>query len=443
MGTALIMVGLLVFLAHFFSVLFRRSKVPDVLLLMLIGIVIGPVLGLVGTDDLGKVGSVFTSVTLVVILFEGGLDISIDNLRSSWKLTLNLAMVSFFISSLLCTLIGVIFGMPFSQSLTLGFILGGTSSAVVIPLTRMLKIGTQTKTALVLESALTDVFCIVFALALMEATLMGDGLNIGNIVGSVISSFVMSILIGCIAALLWASMLRRIRTIQNSMFLTPAFLFVVYGVCEVLNFSGAIASLAVGITITNIDYFKFPFLQKIHKNESPVQLNDRERGFISEIAFFLKTFFFVFIGISIPFNNIGNILVGIVITMVLFIMRMFVAKFFSPATSNTFDRSVIGLMIPKGLAAAVLASLPEQMGIPYGLEIKEITYSVVFVSILFASLCVLMIEKYPKVAFSMRTFFGTNKSKGAAISVIREQPEENKTTEQKENIPSDEFEQYN
>lgn len=436
MGTALIMVGLLVFLAHFFSVLFRKSKVPDVLLLMLIGILIGPVLGLVGVDDLGKVGSVFTSVTLVVILFEGGLDISIDNLRSSWKLTLNLTMISFFVSALLCMLIGVTFGMPFLQSLALGFILGGTSSAVVIPLARMLKLGVQTKTALVLESALSDVFCIVFALAVMEAIVMGDGLNIGNITGSVISSFVMSILIGCIAALLWASLLRKTRTIQNSMFLTPAFLFVVYGVCEVLSFSGAIAALAVGITITNIDYFKFSFLRKIQKNEAPVQLNDRERGFISEVAFFLKTFFFVFIGISIPFNNIGNILVGILITMVLFVMRMFVAKFFSPAKSNTFDRSVIGLMIPKGLAAAVLASLPEQMGIPYGLEIKEITYSVVFVSILFSSLFILLIEKYPKVAFSMRVFFGTNKIKRTAVPIVQETSTEDKTTEQKDNIHS-------
>lgn len=405
MGIALIMVGLLVFLAHFFAVVFRKSKVPDVLLLMLIGILIGPILGLISTEDLGKVGSVFTSITLVVILFEGGLDISINHLRESWKLTLHLTVSSFFLSTFLSAAIGIAFGMPILQSLTLGFILGGTSSAVVIPLTRMLKMGTQTKTALVLESALTDVFCIIFALSVLEATQIGKGVDVGDIIGSVISSFVVSIVVGFVAAILWASVLRRIRTIQNSMFLTPSFLFIVYGFCEVLNFSGAIASLAVGITISNIEFFKLPFLRKLQKNEPPARLNDREHGFISEIAFFLKTFFFVFIGVSIPFNNIGNILIGLAITLVLLVMRMFVAKFFSPSKSNTFDRSVCGLMIPKGLAAAVLASMPEQMGIPFGAEIKGITYSVVLMSILFSSLGVLLIEKYPKVGAFLRLFF--------------------------------------
>ena len=39
-------------------------------------------------------------------------------------------------------------------------------------------------------------------------------------------------------------------------------------------------------------------------------------------------------------------------------------------------------MVPKGLAAAVLAGLPLQYGIPEGSEIQIIVYNVVFVSIL-------------------------------------------------------------
>ena len=69
MGSVLIFLGILVFSAHLFSMIFSKKKIPDVLLLLVIGVLIGPVLGFVTPEDFGSVGSVFTSITLVVILF--------------------------------------------------------------------------------------------------------------------------------------------------------------------------------------------------------------------------------------------------------------------------------------------------------------------------------------------------------------------------------------
>ena len=79
----LVFIGLLVFLAHLFVALFERTRVPDVLYLILIGVIVGPVLGIVSPEDFGKVGGVFTTVALVVILFEAGLELSVESLRSS------------------------------------------------------------------------------------------------------------------------------------------------------------------------------------------------------------------------------------------------------------------------------------------------------------------------------------------------------------------------
>ena len=57
MSTTILVIGMLVFFAHFLSLQFRKTHIPDVLVLMLIGIVIGPVLGIVKAEDFGKVGS--------------------------------------------------------------------------------------------------------------------------------------------------------------------------------------------------------------------------------------------------------------------------------------------------------------------------------------------------------------------------------------------------
>lgn len=57
-----VFVGALVFLAHAFAAIFSRTKIPDVLLLILIGLCLGPVLGLVTPAHFGAVGPVFSTV---------------------------------------------------------------------------------------------------------------------------------------------------------------------------------------------------------------------------------------------------------------------------------------------------------------------------------------------------------------------------------------------
>ena len=72
MYTTILVIGLLVFFAHFLSLQFRKTNIPDVLLLMVVGIVIGPIWGVATSQDFGKIGSLIATIALVVILFEGG-----------------------------------------------------------------------------------------------------------------------------------------------------------------------------------------------------------------------------------------------------------------------------------------------------------------------------------------------------------------------------------
>ncbi len=456
MGEALIFLGILIFSAHLFSMIFSRKKIPDVLLLLIIGIIVGPLLGLISPTFMGRAGGIFTTVVLVVILFDAGTDISIHDLKNAWKPTITLTISSVIGSIILVTAIvyGIgqlvyyassgmvsdnllplirentvaaisnevlhpIKGVSFVNSLIIGIILSGTSSAVVIPLAQQLKLGKDAKTALVLESAITDIICFVLALAFMQSALAGGGVNIGSITGGVISSFVMATIIGFVSALAWASLLHKIRTFKNSMFLTPAYLFIVYGISESLGFSGAITALAVGITITNMDFFKFKFLEK-HQKGKNLKQTENEKAFIGEIVFVLKTFFFVYIGISIPFNNIIALATGLIITVILLAMRIYIAKYFSPMSSNGYDKSIIALMIPKGLAAAVLASIPEQMGLPQGELIKSVVFATVLFSILICSIFIFIIGRYPKANVLMRVFFKTTKKTQKQAPLIEE-----------------------
>ena len=188
----------------------------------------------------------------------------------------------------------------------------GTGSSIVIPMVRQMRVSDRTRTVLILESALSAVFCIVVALALMEGIKMGR-VRIESIVGNVLASFFMALLLGVVGGIIWSGLLQRVRRTQNSMFLTPAFVFVIYGVTQALGYSGAIAALAFGIVLGNASYFEFSFLRKIYKKRPPSMqsLEEVEKTFFKEMVFILKTFFFVYIGISIPFYGHDGVAVRV------------------------------------------------------------------------------------------------------------------------------------
>jgi NhaP-type Na+/H+ or K+/H+ antiporter len=121
--------------------LFEKTRVLDVLLLVLIGLLIGPITGVVDRDNLGEVGNVFAIITLVIILFESGLGLTLSSLRQSMGQGVRLTVINFVatlgVVLLICRLV---YDMSVLEALILGSIVGGTSSAVVIPMVSKLRV---------------------------------------------------------------------------------------------------------------------------------------------------------------------------------------------------------------------------------------------------------------------------------------------------------------
>ncbi len=396
----IVAVGLLVFMAHVFAEFFSRKKVPDVLLLIIIGLIIGPLLHIVNIEQFGLVGPVFTTITLVTILFEGGTELNLEALRKSIKGTTLLTNLNFFATVIIVGLLGwLAFDLPVINAFMLGAIVGGTSSAVVIPLVRQLNMGNNSRTILILESAFSDVLCIVFALALVEAIEL-DEINIGLMIGQIFASFILATLVGLIGAIFWSTVLHKVRNIKNSIFTTPAFVFILFGISELLGYSGAISALAFGIGLANSSQLVTLFSSKFI-NRKAESLNETEKILFGEIVFLLKTFFFVYIGVSVRLDDWYPLLLGLGITIILYIIRIPVVRASMPSSKdNVFEKKDLYFMsaiVPKGLAAAVLATIPFQRGIEGGEFIMNLTFSIVLFSIAFTSILVPLIEKFPAV----------------------------------------------
>ncbi|MBR4176985.1 MAG: cation:proton antiporter [Bacteroidales bacterium] len=396
-----IFLGILIFCAHLFSAFFSRKRVPDVLFLVLIGIVLGPVLGWLTPDMLGGMGALFASVTLVFILVDSGIDMHLDDLRRYWVGVVQVMFYSFLLSMTIAAVTAhFIADTEWMSSFLLGSMVAGTGASIVIPMVRQMKVSDKTRTVLTLESAISAVLCIVVALAIMEGMKMGQ-IRFEKIMGNVLASFFMAVILGVLGGMIWSGVLQRVRRLQNSMFLTPAFVFVIYGITEALGYSGAIAALAFGIVLGNASYFEFSFMRKILRKRRPQMqsLEEKEKSFFKEIVFILKTFFFVYIGISIPFTDTMALLYGVVIAAAIFVGRFILVAIVGRKNTKT-DRQIVSIMIPKGLASAVLASMPRQVNLAAGYEvvpnaerIECMVYSIIFFSIVICSLLVLLSRK--------------------------------------------------
>lgn len=401
MGTIFIFLGALIFSAHLFSAFFHKSRIPDVLFLVMVGILLGPVFGWVTPEMLGSIGSLLASVTLIFILVDSGIDIHIDDLRYYWVGMVQVTLYSFILSTAVAAVTAhFLAGVEWSTSLLMGSMVAGTGAAIVIPIIKQMKISKQTQTVLTLESAMSGVLCIVVALAIMEAFKLGR-ISVVSVVGNVFASFVMALIIGVVGGIVWSGMLRRVRRLQNSMFLTPAFMFVIYGATEALGYSGAIAALAFGIVLGNAEYFEFSFIRKfIHRNVPSMQsLEVNEKSFFKEMVFILKTFFFVYIGISIPFTDTMALIYGLVIAAAIFLGRFILIMIVGKNNTKT-DRMIVAIMAPKGLVSAVLAAMPHQINSAAGREVipgaerlECMAYSIIFFSIILSSMLVLLLRK--------------------------------------------------
>jgi NhaP-type Na+/H+ or K+/H+ antiporter len=135
--TIIIIIGLLIFAAQLFKEIFRLINLPDVLLLLLIGLLIGPILKLISPKDLEPFGSLFTVITLVIILFEGEIHIGYYALKKSIKRVFSITILNFILTTIIIGILGTYFTeLGLIPSLIIGALISGTSSAVILPLVK-------------------------------------------------------------------------------------------------------------------------------------------------------------------------------------------------------------------------------------------------------------------------------------------------------------------
>ena len=367
---AVITLGAIMVLGFIGNYIFNRTQIPSIVWLLLFGLIIGLVFNIeerlydINPQLLPTISSFFAAIAIVIILFDGGINTDLHRLFRGAPRGL-LLTISGFTLSVLATMFIVlglsaanVINISLQNSIIVGIILGamvgGTSSPIVIPLASKLKnLQDKTKTVLSIESIITDPLCIVVVLAIVTMISSKGGINLGVGARDLVSTFSVGAVTGLVLGFIWLPIMHRVRKEQFSYILTLAVVFLVYALTETWwQGAGAISCLAFGLVLGNGK----KILKMVNYSGKGYEMDQDTRQFHSLTSFVIRTFFFVYLGIMVSFQNIEFIILGIIILVVLLVVR-YLAIFITTYKGNfeKDDKQTMSVMMPRGLAAAILA----------------------------------------------------------------------------------------
>ena len=384
----LLAAGVVIFLGVAGEAFFKKTGIPDVAFLMILGVVIGPVLGIIQPEAVIQVVPYFAALALIIIMFDGGLNLDIKHVVKTAHFSVALAILGFILSVVMITLAAhYALGWFWLESILLGSIVGGSSSAIVFGLVRNIKISEETKSMLSFESALTDILATIVAFILFEAVLAGQ-FNLQTLQETLGTAIIVGLVLGFGVGIPWMYVSTKLGNAQHAYMLTLGVLFVLFFLADFFGESGALTALVFGLMLGNKNH-----LSRILKFKLPrIELDDPTHN---QLTFLVRSFFFVFVGLMASFGQIEYVVFGILITIAVYVGRMFVGKITLTKRFSKLDRAVTNSMIPRGLAAAVLATYPITLGLPNAEAYPQIIFFIILSSVIITTIGLGKSKKIP------------------------------------------------
>ena len=384
----LLAAGVVIFLGVAGEAFFKKTGIPDVAFLMVLGVIIGPVLGIIQPEAVIEVVPYFAALALIIIMFDGGLNLDIKHLVKTAHFSVTLAVVGFILSVVIITLAThYVLGWVWLESILLASIVGGSSSAIVFGLVRNIKISEEVKSMLSFESALTDILAMITAFILFEAVLIGH-FDLQTLQETLGRAVVVGLLLGFGVGIPWMYVSTKFGNAQHAYMLTLGILFVLFFLANSFGESGALTALVFGLMLGNKRH-----LSRVLKFKLPkIEMDDPTHN---QLTFLVRSFFFVFVGLMASFGQIEYVVFGVLITIAVFGGRMFVGKITLTKRFSKLDRAVTNSMIPRGLAAAVLATYPVTMGLPNAEAYPQIIFFIILSSVIITTIGLGKSKKIP------------------------------------------------
>lgn len=334
-----------------------RLQVPSILLLLLAGFFAGPVTGLIDPDHLlGETLFPVVSISVGVILFEGGLTLRLGEIAGVQRVVFRLISIGMLITLAIGAL-GAYFivGLDTEMSLLVGAIFVVSGPTVVIPLLNFVRPRGQAGSILKWEGILIDPVGATLAVLIFEIILIGEnnGASAALIAMGLLRTVVVGGGIGLAAAYIMLQAFKRYwvpEHLQNPvsvMMIVAAFTLS----NELQTESGLLATTMMGVILAN------------QKTVSVKHLSQ----FKEDIGVLLLSSLFVLLAARVELESLSNLSFRalIFLGLLIFVARPLAVYFSTTGSKLTWrERAFLSWLAPRGIVAVSVASL-------FALELAE------------------------------------------------------------------------
>lgn len=327
-----------------------RISLPAILLLLIFGFIAGPVTGLINPNQLfGNLLLPLVSVTVAIILFEGGLSLKFSEVREVTAVIRNLVTVGVLVSWVLTSLASyLIFGLGLQISILLGAVLVVTGPTVIIPLLRHVRPSGRVGSILKWEGIIIDPIGAVLAVLVFEVIIsVGLEKATTQVVVSIFKTLVIGTVLGLAGAKLVIVILKRHWVpdfLQNPVSLMiVVFVFVCSNVIQVE--SGLLSVTLMGIALANQKWVSLKHIVEFKENLRVLFISSlfiilASRLTIDELSYVLNFKGFIFLVLMI---------------LVVRPLSIFISTYFTDL--NLKEKLFLSWMAPRGIVAAAVASV--------------------------------------------------------------------------------------
>lgn len=335
----------LLILAFAANRLSKLSRIPDIIVLLLIGIALGPILHWVNPQNFQGAISVLGTLALLLILFEGGLELRLRQALRYFPAGIVLVLMSFGLSfGLIALMSRALLHLQWSDCFLLGAALGCTSGTIVIPVLQQIATPDPIKITLTVESSLGEIIAVLVVGSLLNMS--GDQSVIAGVATNFSHHILISLAIGVAAGAVWSRLWPLIAGQPYVPILNLGVVLGVYSLGDYAGGSGLLTVLIFGVTLANLP-----------RTPHMTRQGARLLAFHSELSFLVRSFFFVLLGIVAEFVSRKYIIpiLGILAALVLARFLAVQASRWVVRDVEPKDTELLFWMLPRGLVTAVLA----------------------------------------------------------------------------------------
>ena len=298
-----IAVCLVILVSYFFGIIARRTNIPSVLLLIVLGI--GLQFGLEAADiTLGRnmfnMLQVLGIVGLIMIVLEASLDLSLT--REKRPLIIKSFLIALFglfgTMFLLTWIIHLFIIEDFFAAMVYAVPLSIMSSSIILP--SVVVLPEAKKEFMIYESTFSDILGIMLFYFLLD---QAGNESTGAIIKSVSLNILLTVALSLIVSYLLILLVQQIRD-KAKLFLLISMLILLYAVGKLFHLSSLIVILVFGLILNNHERFFKGSLSRWINHEVLDGITEEFHTVTLETAFVVRTFFFVVFGMTLELNSL-------------------------------------------------------------------------------------------------------------------------------------------